>query len=443
VIVVAGTHSGVGKTTVALGLMSALRRRGLTVQPFKVGPDFIDPAHHTAVCGRPSRNLDGWLFSREQNVERFARFTADADVAVVEGVMGLFDGRSGDSESGSTAEIAKWLGAPVVLVVDAGALARSAGALVYGFTHFDPGLEIAGVVLNRVGGPGHTAMIEQALSGLPPVVGNLQSDPELALPERHLGLVMPSELGDSRILGETVGGSVDLDRLLEITRIERQAPTGRGNRRAPRSVRIGVARDDAFCFYYPENLELLEQAGAELIEFSPVGGTLPAGLDGLYLGGGYPELHAEALSANSSVVGGIKQLAASGAPVFAECGGLMYVGQTLEVDGCEHRMCGLLPLKTRMCERLSIGYVEVDTDGLFGRTTARGHAFHFSEASETGSVGYSYRVRRADREVAEGFSIGSVLGSYVHLHFATSPELGERFVAACSRGRASREIATA
>jgi cobyrinic acid a,c-diamide synthase len=430
VIVVAGTHSGVGKTTVALGLMQALRERGLVVQPFKVGPDFVDPAHHTAICGRASRNLDGWLFSREQNLERFARYTADADVAVIEGVMGLFDGRSGDSEAGSTAEIAKWLGVPVLLVVDADALARSAGAVVHGFTHFDPGLDIAGVVLNRVAGPGHATMIEQALAGLPPLLGSIERDDAIAVPERHLGLVMPSELPPLPPLGEVV----DLDRLLGLTRVARRshvdAPT------APRAgVRIGVARDDAFCFYYPENLELLEEAGADLVEFSPVGGRIPADLDGLYLGGGYPELHAAALSANIDVLSGIRELAAAGRPVLAECGGLMYVGETLEVDGHEHRMCGLLPLKTRMCGRLSIGYVEVETEGLLGRGVARGHAFHYSELSETQPVAYSYRVRRADREVAEGFSCGNVLASYVHLHFATNPGLAARFVDACAAGR--------
>ena len=427
VIVVAGTHSGVGKTTVALGLMQALRERGLVVQPFKVGPDFIDPAHHTAICGRASRNLDGWLFSREQNRDRFARYTADADVAVIEGVMGLFDGRSGDSEAGSTAEIAKWLGAPVLLVVDADALARSAGAIVHGFTHFDPWLEVAGVVLNRVAGPGHATMIEQALVGLPPVLGSVARDDAIAVPERHLGLVMPSELPPLPAPGEMV----DLDRLLSLTRVARRPPLAAPA--APRAgVRIGIARDEAFCFYYPENLELLEEAGAELVEFSPVAGRLPANLDGLYLGGGYPELHAEALSANLEVLGAIRDLAAAGRPILAECGGLMYVGETLEVDGREHSMCGLLPLKTRMSGRLSIGYVEVETHGLLGNCVARGHAFHSSELSETGPVDYSYRVRRADRVVEEGYSIGNVLASYVHLHFATNPELAARFVDACA-----------
>jgi cobyrinic acid a,c-diamide synthase len=429
VIVVAGTHSGVGKTTVALGLMQALQERGLVVQPFKVGPDFIDPAHHTAVCGRASRNLDGWLFSREQNLERFARYTADADVAVIEGVMGLFDGRSGDSEAGSTAEIAKWLGAPVLLVVDADALARSAGAVVHGFTHFDPGLDVAGVVLNRVAGPGHATMIEQSLAGLPPLLGSVERDDAIAVPERHLGLVMPSELPPLPALGDVV----DLDRLLSLTRVARRPPVAAPT--APRAdVRIGIARDDAFCFYYPENLELLEDAGAELVEFSPVAGVLPADLDGLYVGGGYPELHAEALSANADLLDAIRELAAAGHPVLAECGGLMYVGETLEVDGREHRMCGLLPLKTRMSERLSIGYVEVEVHGLFGDCVARGHAFHSSELSETQPVDYSYRVRRADRVVDEGYSNGNVLASYVHLHFATNPELAARFVDACAAG---------
>lgn len=433
VIVVAGTHSGVGKTTVALGLMASLRARGLTVQPFKVGPDFIDPAHHSAVCGRPSRNLDGWLFSREDNLARFAHYSADADVAVIEGVMGLFDGRSGDSETGSTAEIAKWLGVPVLLVVDAAALARSVGAVVHGFTHFDPDLTVAGVVLNRVGGRGHTQMLEAALAGLPPAIGGLQADDDLTLPERHLGLVMPEEGSSGTRLGGVVESALDLDQLLEFTRMGRPTPGEVASVGPGPKVRIGLARDEAFCFYYPENLELLAEAGATLVEFSPLRDPLPPDLDGLYLGGGYPELHAPALAGNIEALEGVRRLAARGRPVYAECGGLMYLGRSIAVDGATYPLCGVMPFQTRMCNRLSIGYTEVRADsGLFTGAVARGHTFHYSEIAEDDGVPRSYRIVRHGAETAEGYTRDNVLASYVHLHFATSPDLASTFVARCA-----------
>jgi len=297
-LVVAGTHSGVGKTTITLGLLYALRRRGLRVQPFKVGPDFIDPGHHAQVAGCLSHNLDGWMLSPAANLAIFQRHVQGAEVAVVEGVMGLFDGFAGDSEDGSTAQMAKWLKLPVLLVVDARAMARSVAALVQGFAHFDPELNLAGVVLNRIGGPTHRRYLEQALAPLGQVryFGALPREAALAIPERHLGLTTADDYPLTpdylEHLADLLEAHLHLDDLLN-TLPPIPLPPPQTPAFAPKSVRLGVARDRAFCFYYPENLELLEQFGAELVFFSPLMDQhLPDNLDGLYLGGGYPELFA-------------------------------------------------------------------------------------------------------------------------------------------------------
>ena len=438
-IVVAGTHSGVGKTSVTLGLIGALRQRGLSVQAFKVGPDFIDPLHHQRASGRPGRNLDSWMLDPAVNRERFARFTADADVAVVEGVMGLFDGSEGKSDRGSTAEIARLLGLPVVLVVDAGAMARSAAAVIHGFTTFDPRLECAGVILNNVGGAIHADMVREAVDGAVPILGALPGDAGVVMPERHLGLHLPNEARADYVerLAELISEHVDLDTLLAGT-IARRTPDARAARAATRrpAVRIGVARDEAFCFYYADNLELLELAGAELVEFSPISDGLPSGLDGLYIGGGYPELHAAALAANSRTRAAVREFAASGRPVYAECGGLMYLAESLELDGVTHPLCGVLPFSTRMPAPLRIGYVEVSTTGgvLGEGRLARGHLFHHSEITGEPGTNHHYELRTTRGEtLAEGYGENNVLASYVHLHFASEPALAEEFVGRCAR----------
>ena len=363
-LVIAGTQSGVGKTTVTLGLLYAMRRRGLTVQPFKVGPDFIDPGHHRRAAGRVSHNLDGWMLSREANLALFRRHAASAQVAVVEGVMGLFDGYDGLSEAGSTAEMAKWLGLPVVLVVDARAMARSAAALVHGFASFDPDLKLAGVVFNRVGGPAHLHYLEQALSQLAGVkcLGGLPRKAELAIPERHLGLTTtedhPLEEEHLEHLADVMEEHVDLEGLLAalpVLALPREAAPAAV---AP-TVRLGLARDRAFCFYYPENLELLARFGAELVPFSPLKDReLPENLHGIYLGGGYPELFAAQLAANEGLKRELAAQAAAGLPIYAECGGLMYLSQEIkDLEGRTHAMVGLLPLKVRMLKKLrALGY---------------------------------------------------------------------------------------
>ncbi|OGR31170.1 MAG: cobyrinic acid a,c-diamide synthase [Desulfobacca sp. RBG_16_60_12] len=445
-LVIGGTQSGVGKTTVTLGLLYALARRGLKVQPFKVGPDFIDPGHHSRAAGRVCRNLDGWMLSREANLALFRRQARGADVAVVEGVMGLFDGYDGASEAGSTAQMAKWLGLPVLLVVDARAMARSAAALVHGFASFDPDLSLAGVVFNRIGSAAHLEYLQQALTSLPGVrcFGGLPRDGELAIPERHLGLATAEDhpLDDSylRRLADRLETHLDLEGLLEalprLTLPEEPAPAA-----APPLVRLGVARDQAFCFYYPENLELLVRFGAELVFFSPLEDReLPAGLDGIYLGGGYPELYAEQLAANAGLKQALKAGAAEGLPIYAECGGLMYLAREIrDLEGRVHPMAGVFPFSVRMLPRLkALGYREVTltADSLLGPegTTARGHEFHYSEiVSEPDGVPRLYRLtpRRGGAAVNEGYGEHHVLASYVHLHFGSNPEVARHLVETC------------
>jgi cobyrinic acid a,c-diamide synthase len=451
-LVIAGTQSGVGKTTVTLGFLSALVRRGLKVQPFKVGPDFIDPGHHTRAAGQVSRNLDGWMLSREANEALFRRQARKADVAVVEGVMGLFDGYDGASEAGSTAQMAKWLGLPVLLVVDARSMARSVAALVHGFASFDPGLTLTGVILNRVGSPTHLEYLQQALASLPGVrcFGGLPRAQELAIPERHLGLATtedhPLEEAYLNHLADWLETHLDLDGLLAalppLALPEEQAWDA-----ALPTVRLGVARDRAFCFYYPENLELLARNGAELVPFSPLDDPeLPAGLDGIYLGGGYPELYAGRLAENFGLKQALKACAAEGMPIYAECGGLMYLCREIgDLEGQGHPMAGVFPFTVRMLPRLkALGYREVTltSAGLLGPagTRARGHEFHYSEiVGEPNGVPRLYRLtpRKGGEGVAEGYCEHNVLASYVHLHFGSNPEVARNLVASCREYKAS------
>ena len=460
-VVVAGVASGVGKTMVTLGLIAAYRRRGLVVQPFKVGPDFIDPGFHERVSGRPSYNLDGWMCGRQRVLETVARHGRDADLVIVEGVMGCFDGADAASEAGSTAEVAKWLDAPVVLVLDASRQARSAAAVVMGFERFDPGLRVAGVIANRVAGARHAHWVEEAIARRcrTPVVGAIPTDDALAMPERHLGLVTAVEtaLGEQRRarLAGVIEGAVDLGRVLELageggvaSRVDTPATvparTDAGPRvaKAPRT-RIGVARDAAFQFYYAENLDRLRAAGAELVFWSPLRDPWLPDVDGLYLGGGYPELHAPRLSANVALRDAIRDFAAADRPIYAECGGLMYLAESLEdMDGVPHAMVGLLPARVRMQpRRMTLGYTEVELtrDTPLGRAGAvgRGHAFHWSTLDPVpASVERVYRAtRRGDPVGAEGYLVGRTLLSYVHLHFASNPELADGFVDACAGSR--------
>jgi cobyrinic acid a,c-diamide synthase len=465
VLVVAGTGSGVGKTTVTLGLLEAYGRRGLVVQAFKVGPDFIDPGLHAVVTGRPSYNLDGWMCGREGVLATVRRHAADADLAIVEGVMGCFDGADATGEDGSTAQVAKWLNAPVVLVIDVSGQSRSAAAIVTGFERFDPALEVAAVIANRVGSDLHARWIAEAIRSrcraVP--VGAIPSSKELTLPERHLGLVTATEgvLTENfrSRLAETIEHHIDLDKLfalalpLRARALPAQSDLGEAAERrkggeAPLRVReallrVGIARDVAFQFYYEENLALLRTAGAELVFWSPLSDAVPDA-DGFYFGGGYPELHAQRLANNTAALKTVRELAERGTPIYAECGGLMYLADALEdLDGVAHPMVGVLPTTVRMRpRRMTLGYREVrfTADNPLGvaGTVARGHEFHYStlDAVPEGIARvWSLEGRHAGGERAEGYVVHRALISYVHLHFASNPELPRAFVAACEVAR--------
>ncbi|WP_462327436.1 cobyrinate a,c-diamide synthase [Desulfobaculum sp.] len=447
-IVVAGTHSGCGKTTASLGLMAALVRRGLTVQAFKCGPDFIDPGHHERITGRPSHNLDGWMMGHDAVQEVFAREAADADVAVVEGVMGLYDGRTGTGEDGSTAQIAKWLGAPVVLVADARSMARSAAALVTGYTAFDPDIDFAGILLNRVGSDNHAQLLDDALRGLPdhlgsqpPLLGLLRRREGLELPSRHLGLVTAQDhhLPEDTVtqLAQWMEDGCHLGRLLDRSPERHLTPTAPPTQ-AEKPVRIAVARDEAFCFYYHENLRQLEAAGAQLVFFSPLrDAALPPDIGGLYLGGGYPELHAAQLSGNAAMRAAVRGFSEANAPVYAECGGFMYLMRGITTaEGAEHPMVGVFPMHAAMDKRFrALGYREAVTTAstFFGPewTMLRGHEFHYSSPSALDAdIPAVYKVmdRRGWTGAKEGFALRQTLASYIHVHFASNPDAARAFV---------------
>jgi len=441
-VVVAGTSSGAGKTTVACGLIGALRARGLTVQGHKVGPDYIDPSHHALASGRPGRNLDAFLSGPELIAPLARHAAAGADVSVIEGVMGLFDGASGRGELASTAHVAKLLAAPVLLVIDASAMARSAAALVHGFATFDPELDLAGIVLNRVGSDAHEQLLREALEPLRiPVLGALRRDERIAAPERHLGLVPADErtgraAAALRTLAEATARSCDLD---AIERLARSAPAltvapwspepqpGAG---AP-VARIGIARGPAFSFHYEENLELLRAAGAELHPFDPTADErLPEGSQALILAGGFPEVYGAELAANEALRAQVRTLAGAGRPVLGECGGLLYLCD--ELDG--HPMCGVLPARGAMARRLTLGYREARaataTPWLDRGEAVRGHEFHYSNIEGGGPPAWEVTARGATR--SEGVVARAVQASYLHVHWAAHPRIPARFVAAAA-----------
>jgi cobyrinic acid a,c-diamide synthase len=442
-IVIAGTGSGSGKTTITLGLMAALRSKGLVVQGFKCGPDYIDPSYHTSVTGRPSRNLDSWMLSGETVKEIYVRGSFGADISIIEGVMGFYDGRDPKSNEGSTAHIAALLNSPVILVVDCGGTARSAAAVVKGFQCFDPEIHIAGVFANRVGSEGHYRLIQEAVElecGIP-VVGYLTRDDRWMIPERHLGLVPSIERGELNeffsALGDRIAETTVLEQVLTLASapiIENQgslfgeAMSFGASRRE--KVRVAVARDAAFNFYYPENLELLEAHGAELMFFSPLAGeTVPEGAQALYIGGGFPEEFAERLAAQEQVKHSVRSFIALGKPALAECGGFMYLtDEIVDTTGRSYPMLGVIPGRVVMQSKLAaLGYREVrGTEGnilLRPDETARGHEFHYSTFEPRGELPYAYVSQGLRGKKSEGCLLGNLVAGYTHLHFGSNPSL--------------------
>ncbi len=450
---VAGTASGVGKTTVALTLMAMLRQRGYSVQPFKCGPDFLDAGHHSAICGRVSRNLDTWMLDGAAIRMSFATACLDADAAIVEGMMGLYDGAAGDSEDGCSAQIAKHLRIPVVLVLDAGKSARSIAAVVKGFESFDPELRFAGIVLNHVDSDQHYGMLEAAIRSVTttPLLGRISTAEEIRIPERHLGLHTTEETTSAEdrlaVFAQAGQDHLDLTPLLKSpwTGAELQKESAPAVCVEQWRVRIGVARDKAFSFYYEDNFDLLRENGAEIVFFSPLSdASLPRNLDGLYLGGGYPELHAEALNRNAQMLTDIRAFVEQGKPVYAECGGMIYLGQSLALEhGGNYAMAGVLPLEFEMTPRLvKFGYVEVTfiEDCLLGRkgTKVRGHSFHHSRVRAGSMTRAAYRLKYSlsRSEELEGFLSANLLASYVHLHFRANPSLAASLAGAARQTQA-------
>lgn len=454
-ILITGTHSGSGKTTITTGIMGLLTKQGYNVNPFKVGPDYIDPSYHYAATGSFSRNLDCWMMSPNKVYELFTKAAAKDGVNIIEGVMGLFDGSSGISDEGSSAQVAKLTKTPVILVVDVKSTARSAAALVLGFQKFDPELNVAGVILNRVGSERHLDLVREAIDeycGIP-VVGYIRKNHLLELPSRHLGLIPTGEgggLGDKvAALADIIGEGIDIPKLLEIAESAPEIeppeklelfPDPEGGKR----VRIGIALDEAFSFYYRDALDMLQHQGGDLVPFSPIHDqVLPEKLDGLYIGGGYPEIYVEALSNNRSMLQSIKAFGEEGKPVYGECGGLMYLTQGItDTNGDFYPMVGLIPGKAIMKEKLvSLGYVTARCakDTLLGpqAMTLKGHEFHYSELEgeiKEDDLAFEVVRNRSGKRVRVGYAKGNILASYIHIHFGTNIESAVNFVEKCRQG---------
>jgi cobyrinic acid a,c-diamide synthase len=441
--VIAGTHSGVGKTTVTAVILAALAQR-VRVQPFKIGPDFIDPGYHRLVTGRTSINLDPWMMGGGGVRRTYARYAAQAELAIVEGMGALFDGENGTRARGSAASVAKLLGLGVILVVDVWGMTRSTRALLNGFESFDPALRVEGIVLNRVGGAKHFDMVYRGLSASQRrrCLGYLPASADLAVPERHLGMLTVDEHPDLerfRRAVEAAAATLDLRPLLARAARRRQASEHGARVPLPARARIGIARDAAFCFYYEENLDLLRKAGAELVPFSPIrDAALPPGVAGLYLGGGYPESFARELGANKRMREEIRGKAASGMPIYAECGGMMYLARELRTaDGVRHPMASVLPARVTMDPRhLAIRYVDVRTTRrtILGPpgTRARGQEFHQSRLTGSPAADLFQITDSAGASSSAGFATKSAVGSYIHLHFASNPRIAPCLVEACA-----------
>lgn len=441
-VVVAGVTSGVGKTSVALGIMRGLSKRGLRVQPFKVGPDFIDPSYHSMISNRKSRNLDVWMMGRKGVLECFASACQDADVAVIEGVMGLYDGVSGKNDFASTAHVAKILDAPIVLVVDASKGARSIAAIILGFLHFDRNLQIRAVILNKVAGERHAKYIIDALADKVkvPVIGVLYRNSKVQMQERHLGLVPALELKAAKndMISRTaryISESLDLDRVLNLCSSTVLLDAQYSPQR-PAKARIAVALDESFNFYYADNLAALKRSGANLVFFSPVKDEkLPDDVHGLILGGGFPEVLADKLEGNRSMVRSIRRAVNEGMPIYGECGGLMYLTRSISRYRGERKvrkMAGIVDADTIMTGMLTLNYTDADcTASIFGNMHLRGHEFHYSSIENIASDSrFAYSMKKGNGITGkhDGFIINdNSLAAYMHLHFANR-KLSDRIV---------------
>ncbi|TYR80612.1 cobyrinate a,c-diamide synthase [Priestia megaterium] len=455
-LVIAGTGSGVGKTTLTIGLMAALRKIGYSVQGFKCGPDYIDPTYHTAVTGRPSRNVDSWMLNHELVKEIVERGSEGADISIIEGVMGFFDGKNPTNNAGTTAEISLITQSPVILVVNCASMARSAAAIVKGFQAFLPETNIVGVVANRVGSEGHFKIVKAAIEqecGIP-VVGYLKRNAELSIPERHLGLIPSIERGELdsffNQLSELVLETIDVKKVYKLAK----APELKVNEpvftaASEPTIRIAVAKDAAFNFYYEENFELLKAYGAELVEFSPLkGDVVPGNVDGLYIGGGFPEEFADQLASQVDAKNSIKKAIENRIPTLAECGGFMFLTEAITTTSGERfEMLGVIPGEVKMQTKLAaLGYREVTgNEGNFlfkGDIQAKGHEFHYSTFETKSDITYAYHTKGMRGIKKEGYMKERLIAGYTHFHFGSSIQLVENWIAECKKAKAERRDRT-
>ncbi|HBF37475.1 MAG TPA: cobyrinate a,c-diamide synthase [Firmicutes bacterium] len=449
---IAGTHSGCGKTTITCGILAALVKRGLKVQPFKAGPDFIDPMFHTFLTGRSSRNLDSWLLDEKTLAGLFIRNSADADISVIEGVMGLYDGFGGESIIGSTAHIAKIIQSPVILVIDGAGMSLSIAALIKGFQQFDPEVPLAGIIINNISNESHYQLLREIITmhlNLP-VLGYLPKQAEFALGSRHLGLIPSEEIADLQgrmnLLAAAVEKTINLDLLIQIAHHAGKLNNSWTLNEIPAqktSVRIAVARDRAFNFYYADNLDLFHDLGAEVVFFSPLEDhQLPEKINGLYIGGGFPEVWAAQLQKNNSMRQSIHKKISEGLPTYAECGGLMYLSESItDNEGNLFTMVGIIPGKSQMTYSLQrFGYVEIEiqADNVIAKKGAsiRGHEFHFSQTQVSATVPHCFRVRKTKngqdlKEWDCGFQVHNMLAGYAHLHFWSNTGFAKEFLRQC------------
>jgi len=452
--ILAGTNSGVGKTTITLGLLNSFRRKGVDVQPFKSGPDYIDPAFHTFVTGNHSRNLDAWLLPEEHIQSLMVKNSKQHELSIVEGVMGFYDGHSVHKKVGSTAHLSKILKAPVVLILNGSGISTSAAAIVYGFQHFDPEVNIAGVIINMVNSQRHYEILKEAIEDMTGVkcYGYLKKNPEMNLSSRHLGLIPSYEVNQLRekieLISDMMDESIDYDGLMTLAQ---QAPEleenadGFADREQREPVRIGVPMDKAFNFYYEDNLDLLSAMGADIVKFSPLEDTqLPEGLDGLYVGGGFPEVFAKELSENKSMLASVKGFIENDGPVYAECGGLMYMcNQIVDLEQNAFDMVGVLENNSIMTKRLQrFGYVDVtlSEDTIIGPsgTKFKAHEFHRSQLTETPAdrTGYAVQKDRGNGDIKKwtcGYQYKNFLGGYAHIHFYNNLEIPVHFIETCRK----------
>jgi len=466
-IIIAGTTSGVGKTSITLGILYILKNLGFKIQAFKVGPDFIDPSYHHFVTNSPSYNLDSWLMGKKGLIDTFEKYTIDKDIAVIEGVMGLFDGIGGKNDFASTAHIAKILNSPIILVIDASKAARSLAAIAYGFLNFEKGIHIKGIILNKISSNRHFHFIRDAFANKIkiPIVGVVYKNKDLIFSERHLGLIPREELDDkkrneilnsAKILSESLDAQkiIDLIGSIPNEKLIKKKIDNNINQNI-QTIKIAVALDASFNFYYQQNLDILQKKGAQLIFFSPLyDDKLPQEIDGIIIGGGFPEILARNLSKNISMIRAIKKIAENQIPIYAECGGLMYLSKSIEegipkyvndkIPGSKvnlnktYKMTGLIDAITKMTDKLTLNYTQgkVINESIFGNINSiKGHEFHFSEMENiSNDCKFSYYLNKGKGIIdqKDGIMVYNTLASYTHLHFSNT-KLPQEFILKCKK----------